>query len=454
MESQETNIKAGETLFASGKSLEAERIFLALIEKDQSRKEAYNNLGAIAFQRNDTKNAIDYFTKSLEIDPFYKDAIVNYSNLLYGQNQLHIARPLLENVIKKYPEDEEIMQLLESSCSNYQSKPKIAILCRPGFESFLGNIVNFLSAEYQVRKCYTTNSQELESAIIWSDIVWFEFANELAITLTNHPEKILKDKYTICRLHSYEAFEGFAHKINWTNISDLIFVAQHIRNIVIQQVPNLPELVNNIHIVPNGIDLEKFSFKERARGKNIAFVGSLNSRKGPMLLLHAFRELVQRDSEYRLFMAGAVQDDRYPLYFSQMMQEMDMESNIKFDGWIEDINSWLEDKQYIVCTSVLEGHPVGLMEAMARGLKPIIHNFFGARNIYPDKYLWNTIPEFVRLAMEDNYDPAEYRRFIETNYTLEKQLDCINKIIRKTCNESMADSRSADSLSAELSNCY
>ncbi len=132
----------------------------------------------------------------------------------------------------------------------------------------------------------------------------------------------------------------------------------------------------------------------------------------------------------------------------------DLESNIEFDGWIKDINSWLEDKHYIVCASVLEGHPVGLMEAMARGLKPLIHNFVGARGIYPDKYVWNTIPEFVRMAMEDNYDPAEYRKFIEINYNLEKQLDCIDKIIQRTCKVSIADSRSADRVPAEISNCY
>ena len=40
----------GETLFADGKIEEAEKCFLSLVESDSECKEAYNNLGVIAFQ--------------------------------------------------------------------------------------------------------------------------------------------------------------------------------------------------------------------------------------------------------------------------------------------------------------------------------------------------------------------------------------------------------------------
>jgi len=443
MEYLEANLKEGETLFASGKILEAEQLFLALIQKDQNRKEAYNNLGAIAFQRNDAKSAIDYFTRSLEIDPFYKDAIINYTDLLSTLDQRHLAIPLLEKIIENDPTDKEITNILENMRSSKKTDSKVAVICPLGLESFLGDIIDFLKSRYEVKVCYSTNVQEIDTAIAWSDIVWLEWANELTIKLTNHPDNILKDKHTICRLHSYEAFEGFVSKINWKQINELIFVAGHIKNIVIQQVPDLPQQVSNIHIVPNGINMDKFSFKDRARGKDLAFFGSITFKKGPMLLLHAFRELVQKDNEYRLFIAGDFQESRYRYYYSQMIQELGLENNIIYDGKLKDVAGWLEDKQYVVCTSLLEGHPVGLMEAMARGLKPLIHNFVGAKGIYPEKYIWNTISDFVKMATEDNYDPAEYRRFIEANYSLEKQMENIDRIISERHIESIADSQSA-----------
>ncbi len=449
----ENKLEEGEILFADGKIDEAEEFFLSAIKKDINNKEAYNNLGVVAIQKEDVKSAVDYFAKSLKIDPFYKDAIINYADLLCSLNQLLIAKPLLEKVVERYPGDKEIANLLKKVSAPDQDQSKIAVICSPGLESFLGNIVYFLKTRYEVRVCYTTNVQEINSAIMWSDIVWLEWANELTIALANHPENILKDKHVICRLHSYEAIDIEIKKINWKNIDDLIFVAEHIKNIALQQVPDLPDMVKNIHLVPNGIDMDKFSFKKRSKGKNIAYIGQINFKKGPMLLLHAFGELARKDDEYRLFLAGTFQDTRYQLYFNQMIKEMDLENNVRLDGWVKDVNVWLEDKQYIVCTSLLEGHPVGIMEAMARGLKPLIHNFVGARGIYPDKYLWNTIPDFVRMAMKDDYDPAEYRDFIETNYSMEKQLESIDRIISGSGNESTSDFQSVDIKPAKLSAC-
>ncbi len=105
----------GETLFADGKIEEAEKCFLSLVENDSQCKEAYNNLGVIAFQTDDNEKAIDYFTMSLEIDPLYRDAIVNYTNLLRSLDQLPIAIPLLEKIAELNPEDKEIKQLLDDS---------------------------------------------------------------------------------------------------------------------------------------------------------------------------------------------------------------------------------------------------------------------------------------------------------------------------------------------------
>ncbi len=106
-------LKEGETLFADGKIDEAEKCFLSLVESDSGCKEAYNNLGVIAFQKDDKEKAIDYFTRSLEIDPFHKDTIVNYTNLLRSLDQLPIVIPLLEKVVELNPEDKEIKQLLD-----------------------------------------------------------------------------------------------------------------------------------------------------------------------------------------------------------------------------------------------------------------------------------------------------------------------------------------------------
>ncbi len=116
----DNTLSNGETLFADGKIEEAEKCFLSLVENDSKCKEAYNNLGVIAFQANDNERSIDYFTRALEIDFLYTDAIVNYTNLLKSLNQLPIAIPLLENVLENNPEDNNIEQLLDD-CRHLQA---------------------------------------------------------------------------------------------------------------------------------------------------------------------------------------------------------------------------------------------------------------------------------------------------------------------------------------------
>ncbi|MBC8555967.1 MAG: tetratricopeptide repeat protein [Candidatus Brocadiales bacterium] len=106
-------LSKGETLFADGRIEEAEECFLSLVENGSECKEAYNNLGVIAFQNDDTEKAIDYFNRSLEIDPFNRDTIINYTNLLRSLDQLPIVIPLLEIVTELNPEDIEIKQLLD-----------------------------------------------------------------------------------------------------------------------------------------------------------------------------------------------------------------------------------------------------------------------------------------------------------------------------------------------------
>ncbi len=101
----------GEALFADGKIEEAEKCFLSLVENDSECKEAFNNLGVIAFQNDDKEKAIEYFTRSLGIDPLYKDAIVNYTNLLRYLDQPQIAIPLLEKIAELNPDDKVITQL-------------------------------------------------------------------------------------------------------------------------------------------------------------------------------------------------------------------------------------------------------------------------------------------------------------------------------------------------------
>jgi len=129
-------------------------------------------------------------------------------------------------------------------------KKRIGFLCLPGLETFIKPIVEHFTINYNVRTYYGNNMNEAASLIDWCDLAWIEWANEMAIETTKMP--ILANKKVLVRLHSYEALSGYVPAINWNVVDSLVFVAEHIKTIVLRQFPKLSEMVK-MEVVHNGV---------------------------------------------------------------------------------------------------------------------------------------------------------------------------------------------------------
>ncbi|MFV1976120.1 MAG: glycosyltransferase [Candidatus Scalindua sp.] len=423
-------LKEGETLFADGKIEEAENCFLSVAENGSDRKEAYNNLGVIAFHKDDREKAIDYFTRSLEIDPLYRDAVLNYTSLLRTLNQIHIAVPLLEEIVEINPDDEEITQLLESIRSTPQSQSKIAILCLPGYESFLVDIVSFLKTRYEVQTCYTEDVQEVDSAVEWADIVWLEWANTIAAHVTHNIPSVSQKK-VICRIHSYEVLNNYLPLIDWSKINTAIFVSNHVMDIAYETYPSIVNQTKCL-VISNGVDIQKFSFSKREHGFNIAVVGDINHKKNPAMWIEVMSRLVKLNSQYTLKVAGKFQELHYKYYFENIIHKLGVEKNIKFCGRVEDIPEWFEREEinYLLTTSVFESFGYGIAEAMAMGYKPLINNFPGADANWPSYCIYSTTDELINIIQNsDDYDSKVYHDFVKDRYSLSLQLETIDAVL-------------------------
>ncbi len=295
-----------------------------------------------------------------------------------------------------------------------------------GDEKFIQDIANKLSAHYEIKKITINmlHMEKLEEWMNWADICWFEWCDELLIYASKLD--IAKEKKIICRLHSYEAFTNYPARVNWNCVDSLVFVSETIRRYAINTF-GIDEKITTV--IPNGVDLSQFNFENRSSGFNVAYVGYINYKKGPMLLLQAFKALHDCDNRYKFYIAGQFQDSRYLLYFKQMVAELGLEKNYYFEGWQKNLDNWLEDKNYILCTSVLESQNMSVMQAMAKGIKPVIHNFVGASEIYRKKYLWNTVNEATLKIRENEYDSDEYRNYVADNYSLDMQLKSMMSLL-------------------------
>ena len=321
-------------------------------------------------------------------------------------------------------------QLLEDIRPIPRIKLKIAILCLPGYESFLGDIVNFLEAKYKVRTCYTRDEQEIESVVEWADIVWLEWANVIASHVT-HKLPSLSQKLVICRIHSYEVINNYLQHIDWSKINKAVFVAEHVRKIACEIYPSIANETECL-VINNGVDLQKFSFKKRETGFNLAIVGSINHKKNPAMWIEIINRLVKQNPQYTLKVAGDFQELYYKYYFDNIIDKLGIDKNIKFFGRVKDIPEWFEREKinYLLTTSVFESFGYGIAEAMVMGYKPLILNFPGADDNWPHNCIFRSTDELIEILKDnENYNSQEYHEFVKSRYSLSVQLERIGSLL-------------------------
>lgn len=124
----------------------------------------------------------------------------------------------------------------------------------------------------------------------------------------------------------------------------------------------------DVAIVPNGIDLTKYSSKpaRQADPRTILYIGRLEKRKGVRYLLKAFALLAARDSEVELVIAGAG-EQRSSL--EKYVRDKEI-PRVSFLGFVDEAEKLrLLRQASLFCSPAIYGESFGivLLEAMATG---------------------------------------------------------------------------------------
>jgi hypothetical protein len=415
---------AGAILHCLGRSNEAVNHFVkARILCNDSNEITWNLVEAyLATAR--AEEASQLFNEMEQRGLLNADVLNSTAGIFADQGNKAQAIEMLLWSLKIMPEQEVLNRMIEVIKGK---RPKIAFFCGGDGPTFLNDILDFVRNRFEVRIFEGKTEQELYELMKWSDISWFERCTNFAVIASKMP-KVCRN---IIRLHRYEAYEPQPQQVDWANIDMLITVGNSFtRDTLLSRVPDL-ETRTRLVAITNGVKLERFRFVDRQRGKNIACTSYLNMRENPMLLLQGMQKLHYIDPEYKLFFAGVFQDPMLEQYVRHMVQTLNLTDVVFFDGWQKDVTSWLADKHYVVSGSIGESQGMGLLEAMACGLKPVIHNFPGADQIFPSEFLFNISEEFCTQILSDSYEPHRYCKFVEDNYSLKNQLRSINFIFNR-----------------------
>ncbi|MCB2186150.1 MAG: glycosyltransferase family 4 protein [Deltaproteobacteria bacterium] len=295
--------------------------------------------------------------------------------------------------------------------------PGLAILCVKGSEAFIGPVVDGLSPHTPLELVVAERGEDFLAAVERHPQIWIEWGHDLAAALTNQARERLAGKRVFVRIHHFEVFTGLADRLDYRAVTDLIFVCRHFRDVFLARRPEVREQVPRIHVIPTGLDLARFGFRERTPGHNLAYVGYLNYKKAPMVLMHAFYALHRADPRFRLHVAGKFQDPPFEAACRWFLEANRLTDAVTFYDWVADMPAWLADKHFLISTSLSESQGLGIMEAMATGCLPLVNHFPGAETIYNHRHLWRNLDELAALAARGG-DPRQARRFIEVNYGL------------------------------------
>ena len=168
---------------------------------------------------------------------------------------------------------------------------------------------------------------------------------------------------------------------------------------------------------------------KREKTCNIGMVCAVHPKKNIPLALQILNTLPQK---YTLHLAGPQQDNCLMEYLSDIARKM--QRHLFYYGKLtrEKLDSWWDMMDCCLSTSICEGNPNNVIEAMAKGIKPVVHNWPGAKDQFHEHYIFDTIDDAVMIINSDFNKPEQHRDWVKERYSLDN-LDKIYEVIEGVC---------------------
>ncbi len=264
----------------------------------------------------------------------------------------------------------------------------------------------------------------------WCDIIWGDYIQGGVCDMMRDIDKI--DKPIYLRGIDIDLYYGHYCGVDFNRVKGVYFIANFMKEMAEKEwIGKNGELKVPTGVTKLGIDLKLWHYKDRSilRGKNVGWINRFWSGKGIALMLQIAHKLIKQDPEFHFEIAGVIAEPWLKIYFDQYIRRNGLDDNIKHVGAVESVNDWMNDKDYMLCTSMKEALSLPMIEGMAKGIKPVIHNWFGADDVYPSKYVFNTIDEAIEMLTNKEYDSEEYRNFVLKEHNLDNSVKQFLEII-------------------------
>ncbi len=173
-------------------------------------------------------------------------------------------------------------------------------------------------------------------------------------------------------------------------------------------------------IIRSGIKLSDFSKEKDKRfaakifpkitqsSKVIVSVGNLKPQKNPCDFIKIASEVIRSQRDVYFIYAGGGSEEEM-IYYRKIIEENNISDRCIITGWISDIHQVYRSADIFLLTSLWEGLPRSLIEAVASGSVPVCYETDGVKDIIKDgengflinKFDWINAAERIKNLCDD-----------------------------------------------------
>lgn len=140
---------------------------------------------------------------------------------------------------------------------------------------------------------------------------------------------------------------------------------------------------NRIHLVPNGVDHDRFHPRPRTgdglERPLVLCVGRLIANKGPQVLIEALGRPPGTKADVVFVGDGPMRGE-----LERRVEELGLRDRVRFEGQSYDVAGWLQQADVLVRPSFTEGLPLTVLEAMASRVCVVASDIAGNADLVRD----------------------------------------------------------------------
>lgn len=215
----------------------------------------------------------------------------------------------------------------------------------------------------------------------------------------------------------------------------IVCVSDHVKNSILAGCPLVRKSV--MHVIPNGVDTERFAAENESNPTysplKLVSVCRISYEKNLEYLLNTCRLLKEHQIPFEFHHAGTAKLAATKEKLEKFLTDHGLQNEVTLHGFMDDPRGVLAKGDFFLSSSLQEGHPVAVLEAMAlekicicSDIAPHRETAHGVIELF-DLKNENALFEVLKRISQEKPDLSSLKKqtrdVILNNYSLKKMVD-------------------------------